>query len=243
MKAMILAAGLGTRLKPLTDHTPKALVEVEGTPMLERIILNLKRQGFDEIFVNVHHLAHRIIKFLAEKDFGLEITVSDESEKLLDTGGGIVKAAPLIFKNDDKPVLIHNVDILSNADLSRLMKESKNRTTLLVSDRVSSRKLIFNQDMELKGWHDLRNDTYLPKDFSNVPSDIELAFSGIYVLHKSSVEEMEKLKDDEAFPIMNYFLDPGRKDSIQGAVQDNLRILDIGKPDTLRDVSEFLSRL
>ena len=114
---MIFAAGLGTRLKPLTDHMPKALVPVAGKPILEHVIGKLKSTSFDEIVINVHHFAHQIIDFLKAKDnFGIQIWISDESEELLDTGGGIKKAAPYF----DEPFLVHNTDILSNIDLKAM---------------------------------------------------------------------------------------------------------------------------
>ena len=119
MKAMIFAAGLGTRLKPITDILPKALVPIAGKPLLEHVILKLKAVGFDEIIVNIHHFPNQIIEFLkANNNFGIRIEVSDERDELLDTGGGIRKAAR--FFDDGKPFLVHNVDILSNVDLKAL---------------------------------------------------------------------------------------------------------------------------
>ena len=115
---MIFAAGLGTRLKPLTDRMPKALVPVAGEPLLAHVIRKLKAEGFTRIVVNVHHFADQIIDYLHTHDFGVEIHISDETSKLLDTGGGIRHAAH--WFETDSPVLIHNVDILSNANLSRL---------------------------------------------------------------------------------------------------------------------------
>ena len=146
---MILAAGLGTRLKPWTLEHPKALVPVDGIPMLERVILKLKSQGFDEIVVNVHHFAGQITDFLDSKDFGIKISISDERGGLLDTGGGLVHARHLL---EGEPFLVHNVDILSNADLSALMhfhESEGNDVTLLTSDRKSSRKLLFDEDGSL----------------------------------------------------------------------------------------------
>lgn len=241
MKAMILAAGLGTRLRPLTDKIPKALVEVEGITMLQRVILRLKSQGFDDIVVNVHHFPDQIVSFLDTKDFGVTINVSDESEELLDTGGGIVKAAPLLFRNDSEPVLIHNVDILSNADLKKVMKQSQDGSTLFVSDRESSRKLIFDTEGNLKGWHDLRSDNFRPEGFVPEYSFREHAFSGIYAVTKSMVEEMEILMGTDRFPVMDYFLNPGRRQPVKCLVENNLRLIDIGKPATLSQAKDFLS--
>ncbi|MBR5193864.1 MAG: NTP transferase domain-containing protein, partial [Bacteroidaceae bacterium] len=152
MKAMIFAAGLGTRLKPLTDHMPKALVPVAGKPMLEHVILKLIASGFDEIVINVHHFAEQIIEFLKEKNtFGIKIWISDETEELLDTGGGIKKASSLL----NEPFLVHNADILSNVDLKALYDfhiASENDATLLVSPRKTVRYLLFDQTTRLCGW-------------------------------------------------------------------------------------------
>ncbi len=120
MKAMILAAGLGTRLRPWTLEHPKALVPVGGVPMLERVIVRLKDEGFDEIVVNIHHFGDQIIDFVRSKDFGVKIFISDERGELLDTGGGLVYARELLGED---PVLVHNVDILSNADLKSFMRK------------------------------------------------------------------------------------------------------------------------
>lgn len=137
MKAMIFAAGLGTRLKPLTDHMPKALVPVAGRPMLEHVILKLKAAGFNELVINIHHFGEQILDFLrANQNFGLTIHISDERDCLLDTGGGIRKAEP--FFRGNEPFLVHNVDILSDTDLKALYeyhRQSGNDATLLASRR------------------------------------------------------------------------------------------------------------
>ena len=242
MKAMILAAGLGTRLKPLTETVPKALIEVGGIPMLERIIVTLRSQGFDYIIVNVHHFSDKICKFLSERDFGVEILISDESDFLLDTGGGIAKAYELLFKKDNQSVLIHNVDIISNADLRVLIEESEKQKCgmLLVGERDSSRKLIFNEDMELVGWHDVKKDLFRPSNIEKCQNYVELAFSGIYTVTKSEVEEMLQLKGENKYSIIDYFLHENRKESIRGIKSENLRVIDIGKPATLLQARELL---
>ncbi|MDD2416473.1 MAG: sugar phosphate nucleotidyltransferase, partial [Parabacteroides sp.] len=141
MKAMIFAAGTGSRLKPFTDHTPKALIPVAGKPMLEHVILKLKEAGFDEIVVNVHHLGDQIIDFLTlNNNFGLEIHISDERDYLLETGGGIKHAAR--FLQGEEPFLVHNVDIVSNVNLKELYNhhlQTNPLATLLVSKRETSR--------------------------------------------------------------------------------------------------------
>ena len=240
MKAMILAAGLGTRLKPLTDSMPKALVEVDGVPMLERVILNLKKHGADFIVVNTHHFAGMIKDFLRKKDFGIEIMVSDESEQLLDTGGGIVRAAPLLFNKDSSPVLIHNVDILSNAPVENIMREADEVTTLLVSERDSQRQLIFDERMMLQGWHDRKNDLYKPEGFSPQGNLRELAFSGIYAITEAAVDEMRKLMGEGKYSVMDYFLNPDRLQPVKGLETRDLKVLDIGKPATLAQATDFI---
>ena len=152
MKAMIFAAGLGTRLRPLTDTLPKALVPISGKPLLQHTIEKLKRAGFDEIIINIHHFGQQIIDFVAEnQSFGIRIEFSDERDKLLDTGGGIKKAA--WFFNDGEPFLVHNVDILSNIDLRELLafqKGSSSVATLVCSKRQTSRYLLFEGSGHLR---------------------------------------------------------------------------------------------
>ena len=154
MKAMIFAAGTGSRLKRLTAHTPKALIPIGGKPMLEHVILKLKSSGFDQIVINIHHLGNQIVDFLeANNNFGVRIEISDESDYLLDTGGGIKKATSLLCGNE--PFLIHNVDILSNVDLKKLYDthvQTNPLATLLVSQRNTSRYLLFNKENRLCGW-------------------------------------------------------------------------------------------
>ena len=155
MKAMIFAAGLGSRLKPLTDTMPKAMVPIAGRPMLEHVILKLKAAGFTEIVINIHHFGDQILDFLkANGNFGLTIHISDERELLLDTGGGVRKARPF-FENSDEPFLIHNVDILSDVNLKELYDyhlQSGAVATLLASRRKTSRYLLFDMDKRLCGW-------------------------------------------------------------------------------------------
>lgn len=239
MKALILAAGFGTRLKPWTDHHPKALVSVGGVPMLERVVVNLNRQGFDDIVVNVHHFSRQIIDFISQR--GLSVRISDESGLLLDTGGGIAEAYSFF---GDVPMLVHNVDILSDADLGMLMEcheRERADATLLVSDRDSSRKLIFDPDMNLKGWHDVKADRYRPEGFSAKVEDREYAFSGIHVVGKNMVEEMRHIMgENKVYPVMDYYLSPFRKGCVKGFMQNGLELIDIGKPATLLQAEDLL---
>ena len=234
MKAMILAAGLGTRLRPWTLAHPKALVPVGGIPMLERVILSLRSQGFDHLVVNIHHFGNQILEFLSSKDFGVRIDVSDEREQLLDTGGGIVKAGKFLCE-DDEPFLIHNVDILSDADLGSLMRthsESEAEATLLTSVRESSRKLLVNADGHLAGWKNLSTLETRPSGITPDDYDKEVAFSGIHVMSPSIVEKMALINDKSPFPIMDYYLNNVGKDDIRCQIMD-FRLIDIGKPETL----------
>ncbi|MDE6142832.1 MAG: NTP transferase domain-containing protein [Muribaculaceae bacterium] len=235
MNAFILAAGLGTRLKPWTLTHPKALVPVGGVPMLERVVLKLKSQGFDNIVVNVHHFASQIVDFLKGKDYGVRVSVSDETGRLLDTGGGLVKARGL-FDFSCGPVLVHNVDILSDADLGRLMGRhcsGGQDATLLVSLRESGRKLVFGEGMELCGWHNLSDGRYRPSGFVPGSGCREYAFSGIHVVGEKCFWEMSCLFGDIAFPVMDYYLNPSRECVVRGSLEKSLRLIDIGKPATL----------
>ena len=236
---MIFAAGLGTRLKPLTDHMPKALVPVAGKPMLEHVILKLIASGFDEIVINVHHFAEQIIDFLKEKDnFGIKIWISDETEELLDTGGGIKKASSLL----NEPFLVHNADILSNVDLKALYDfhiASENDATLLVSPRKTVRYLLFNQTNRLCGW--INKDTLQtkPEGFIYQPEEQqEYAFGGIHIISPSLFKYMEGWTGK--FSIMDFYLQTCQKARLGGYAKEDLQLIDIGKPDTLAKAEEFL---
>ena len=240
MKAMIFAAGLGTRLKPLTDTMPKALVPVAGKPMLEHVINKLKNAGFDEIIINVHHFAEQIIDFLqANNNFGITIHISDETNKLLDTGGGIKKAAPFL----NEPCLIHNVDILSNPDLKALFDyhlKSGNDSTLLVSPRKTVRYLLFNEENRLCGWINKDSLQTKPEGFIYQP-DIqkEYAFSGIHVISPNLFQEMDD-KWTGKFSIMDFYLQTCKDMQIGGYAKEDLRLIDIGKPETLAQAADFI---
>ncbi len=238
---MIFAAGLGTRLKPLTDHMPKALVPVSGKPMLEHVIEKLKAAGFDEIVINVHHFANQIIDFLKEKNnFGITIHISDETDFLLDTGGGIKKAAPYF----DEPFLIHNVDILSNTDLKALYNyhlQSGNDATLLVSPRQTTRYLLFNSDRRLCGW--INKDTLQtkPEGFIYQPNvQKEYAFSGIHIISPGLFKYMDK-KWNGKFSIMDFYLQLCQEAMIGGYIKEDLQLIDIGKPETLAKAEEYIN--
>jgi NDP-sugar pyrophosphorylase family protein len=183
MKAMILAAGLGTRLKPITDSIPKALVKVNGITLLEQSLHHLKKHGIRDVVINVHHFAGQIVDFLkANQDFGMNIAISDESSELLDTGGGLKKAS--WFFDDGIPFILRNVDVLSDLDLLQL-REYHNRhkglATLVVRERNTSRYFLFDSNLLLCGWENTK--TGEKKIKRQVKSDLhQLAFSGMQVI-------------------------------------------------------------
>lgn len=240
-KAMVLAAGLGTRLRPLTDNKPKALVEAGGKTLLEHTLLKLKEAGFGFIVVNVHHFAWQITEFLRTNDnFGLHVEISDESGMLLDTGGAIKKACPLF---EGSPFLIHNVDIMSNADLAALYDEQSTRNAaalLLVSKRESSRKLLFAGDGRLCGWrNETTGETKLPWGNKTPGLTQDFAFSGIHVFSPTLYGRMAKYPDK--FSIIDFYLDTCKEETVYASIHDKLKLIDVGKPDTLHSplIEEF----
>lgn len=242
MKAMIFAAGLGTRLKPLTNTMPKALVPIAGKPLLEHVIVKLKSAGFDEIIINVHHFADQIIKFIKDNNsFGIRIEISNEQEQLLETGGGIKKAAA--FFDDGKPFLVHNVDILSNVDLNAMYAQhtsSNAVATLLVSNRNTSRYLLFNEEMELEGWTNEKTGETKPVNKEINPTEFnKLAFSGIHIISPKIFKEMEIW--DSKFSIIDFYLSLIDNQKIIGYNDLDLKMVDVGKFDSLEQ-AEILAR-
>ena len=247
MKAMIFAAGLGSRLKPLTDTMPKALVPVAGCPMLEHVILKLKASGFTEIVINIHHFGEQIIDFLkTNNDFGLTIHISDERDRLLDTGGGIRKAR-LFFENSGEPFLVHNVDILSDMNLKELYDfhmQSGSVATLLASRRTTSRYLLFNTERKLRGWINKDTGQVKPEGFHYDESLYrEYAFSGIHVLSPAVFRLMEAPRWEGKFSIMDFYLATCGQTDYSGYLAEKLELIDIGKPETLARAEEFVKKL
>lgn len=244
MKAMILCAGLGTRLKPWTLEHPKALVPVGGVPMLKRVAGRLHAFGFDDITLNVHHFAQQIIDYVACGKLGeKEIHISDETGLLLDTGGGLLHAEKYLAA-DAEPFLVHNVDIISDADLRSLYDfhaASGNDVTLLVSDRKSERKLVFDRSMMLKGWKNLKSGETRPSSLQMQGEDMEYSFSGIYVMSPSVFGKMRENGFTGKFPIMDFFLAGLPDVKIGGFARQGLRLIDIGKPETLKAADLMLA--
>ena len=236
MNALIFAAGLGTRLKPLTDTMPKAMVPVGGKPLVQIQIEKLKRIGVNEIVINVHHFAQQIIDFVEANDsFGINIRFSDETELLLDTGGGLKKAASL-FSNE-APILVHNVDILSNADLLSLYNEAT-CTTLLVSQRNTQRYLLFDEADRLVGWTNIATgevkSPYKDLDLSHLK---RYAFAGIQVFYPSLLPHMEFWNGK--FSIIDFYLSICHQVDIRCHFDPQLQLLDVGKLDSIAKAEAF----
>lgn len=241
MQAMVFAAGLGTRLKPITDRMPKALVEVGGKPLLAHVIETLKSAGVEHIVVNVHHFAQQIKNYLAENNFGIEIKISDESEQLLDTGGGIKHAMPLFLP--DAPILIHNVDILSNVDLKSFYAYgTEHDATLLVSQRKTKRYLLFDDDMRLVGWTNIETgEVKSPYENLEVEKYHKYAFAGIHTFSPRLAKYFDMFSDK--FGIIDFYLKTCAEADIRGYEKKDLRLLDVGKLDTLKEANEFINTL
>jgi len=226
MKAIILAAGLGSRLNTITSNKPKALVEVNGKTMLELVIQNLKKQGITNFLINIHHFGESIIDYLLEnKNFGVSITISDESDQLLDTGGAILKAQNFISGNE--PVLVHNVDIISDVKITDLLKfhvKTGSIATLCVRKRESGRGLLFNSEMHLVGWTSIEKNEF--KWVNKIYDEYNLfAFSGIYMISPKFVEE---IKQKGKFSIIDTWLKVAKSNYISGFIDSSETWHDLG---------------
>ncbi len=227
MKAMIFAAGLGTRLKPLTDHCPKALVKVGGSCLLERCILNLISFGVDEIVINIHYFGEQIIQFVEEKHFDVPVLISDERQQLLDTGGGLKHAQHFFAGNE--PFFVHNVDIISNINLTELYnahQQSRAIATLAVRDRQTSRYLLVNENNELCGRVNLKNnqETIVQNKFTE--NNKRLAFSGIQVV---SPEIFRYMPATDVFSIVDLYLQLAEKKKVSTFQHQYGFWMDMGK--------------
>ena len=263
MKAMIFAAGLGTRLKPITDTLPKALVPVCGRPLLEHVSRKLMAAGIDEAVVNVHHFADKIEEWLDSQDWicrsrddmeegKMLVQVSDERSMLLETGGAVLHARP--YLEGCGSFLIHNVDILSNCDLEWLASQVRPEAlaTLLVSDRKSSRYLLFEPEtMKLAGWMNEKTGEVRPAGTDPDAGYLKLAFSGIHVMSDRILEVMEDYacgngmyiaSDMPRFPVMDFYLEVCRHHDIYGVKAEGLELLDVGKLDAIAPAEAFVNK-
>ena len=235
MQAMILAAGLGTRLKPITDELPKALVEVNGKTLLEIAIRNLIENDFRRIVINVHHFADKVIDFINNNTFAADIYVSDESDLLLDTGGGI-KHAKKFF--DNSPILVHNVDIISNLNLKEFYQyhiSDDSVASLVVSNRKSNRYLLFNEADILCGWQDISKDEkIIVRENSKLN---QLAFNGIHILNPHLIDSFP---DEKVFSVIKAYLKIAGTEDIHAYVSDEIKWIDVGKVESLQKASQLI---
>lgn len=234
-KALIFAAGKGTRLKPFTDSHPKALALVNDVPLLERNIKYLQNFGVTEFVINVHHFGEQIVEFLEKNNhFGAKIDISDEKDELLETGGGLLFAQK--YLENEENFLIMNADILTDLNIHELVKFHETLlplATLAVSDRNSSRKLFFNSEMVLKGWMNKNSGETKMAEFN---SDFkELAFSGIHCINSSI---FDKIKRRGKFSIMEEYLDLMFENKILG-FQHEARLIDVGRPESVIEAEKY----
>lgn len=242
MNALILAAGLGTRLGQLTSDRPKALVEVCGRTMLEHQLRHLSAAGFDRFVINIHHFAASVREFLSERnDFGLDIRLSDETDLLLDTGGGIRKAMRLF--DNDLPVLVHNVDIFSSVDLKALYRghiESGADSTLLVAERSTSRYLYFDAEGMLRGWSNEKTGQ-IRSPYPDFDKDAftPCAFQGIHVLSKSLLPQLDAISESK-FSITDFYVDNAARLRLRSVLSDAKDWVDAGKPEALERALQII---
>lgn len=237
MKAIIFAAGLGTRLKPLTDKCPKALVKLNGKPLLWHSIMKLKLAGVTDITVNVHHFAESVISYLGSENFGVSIHVSDESDFLLDTGGGIMKARP--FLDGCEPFIACNVDVISSVDLNKVIEfhnENKPLVTLIVRKRETSRYFMFDQKMRLSGWKNMVSGEEIISN-AGFQQSSPFAFSGIQVISPSI---FNLITEDGKFSITPLYLRLAQQNVILGYDDHSDFWLDLGKPGQIEIAEEYL---
>ena len=263
---MILAAGLGTRLKPLTDTMPKALVPVGGRPLIDIVVSRLLATGlYNRFVVNLHHFPQQIRDYIGTRDYASMVQFSDESEQLLETGGGLKKAAPLF--TTDEPILIHNVDILDNVDYEWFSRQhlDDEDAVLLVSRRKTKRYLLFDNAMRLMGWMNIETGEikspypWLREAELTIDDNLEVraaansqlstlnsqlyafAFSGIHSFSPRLFSLMDRFP--ERFPIMDFYLSVCHRAHIVGLVKDDLKLMDVGKIDTLHEADAFVNSL
>ena len=235
MKALIFAAGKGTRLKPFTDYHPKALARVNGVPLLERNIKYLQSYGINDFVINIFHFGEQIVEFLKEHDhFGANIEISDEKDQLLETGGGLVFARRFLDDGDD--FLILNADILTDLNITEFVKyhqEKKDFATLAVSDRKSSRKLLFNPEMVLRGWVNVETGEQRLAEFNK--GFKPLAFSGIHCMNPAI---FGKIKRTGKFSIMEEYLDLMHTEKIHG-FEHQAKLIDVGRPESIVEAEKY----
>ncbi|MFA9391871.1 MAG: nucleotidyltransferase family protein [Prolixibacteraceae bacterium] len=240
MKAFIFAAGLGTRLQPLTNNCPKALVELNGKPLLWYAITKLLDAGISEIIINIHHFGDQIIEYISTHDFGIPIYISDERESLLDTGGALPKAAH--FFQNSSPIVIYNVDVISSVNLRQVIfyhKQNQPLATLVVRDRVTSRYLLFDEELQLSGWKNYETGEEKISRSSFINS-CDYAFSGIQVI---SPELFPLIQETGKFSIIDLYLRLAKEHPIMAYIDRSDIWIDLGKKGQLLEAEKHLSQL
>lgn len=239
MKALIFAAGLGTRLKEHTTSKPKALVQLAGKPLLQHAIEKLVMHHITDITINVFYFADQIIDFLNHHPFpGVQIHLSDERDELLDTGGGLKKAEPFLTGNE--PILIYNVDVISNLDLNALElyhRNSGSLATLVVRKRDTARYLMFDHDLQLVGWKNFSNGETKISRPGSFAKATPYAFSGIQIVQP---EILKLISEKGKFPIIDLYLRLASTHAIHGFVDSSSTWMDLGKPDQLLIAEKLL---
>jgi NDP-sugar pyrophosphorylase family protein len=233
MKAMIFAAGLGTRLQNETVTKPKALVDVGGKPLLQLAIEKLKNEGITEIVVNVHHFSDLVISFIKQNDFGIPVHISDETEKLLDTGGGLKKAA--CFFDDKQPILIYNVDILSSLNMKDLVEnhlQSKALVTVAVRIRETQRYYKFDSEMNMVGWINKKTGEKKISKSENFETATAMAYSGFHIVQP---EIFSLMPETDRFSVTDFYLDLAKTEKVTGFYDDSDLWMDVGKPEHLAE--------
>ncbi len=236
MKPMIFAAGLGTRLRPITNDIPKALAPINGIPILEIVIRRLINYGFNEIIVNVHHFADKVVEFLDSKNrFDINLQISDEREELLDTGGGLKHAS--WFFDDKQPFLVHNVDTLTDIDLLdyyQYHQKNDALATILVRHRKGSRFFLFDQSNRLCGWENVvtHEKIIARKQVNHLE---QIAFSCLHIIDPKIFDLID---EKGCFSIIDVYLRLAKNQKILGFIDDDSYWLDIGTPEKLKRAEE-----
>jgi len=242
MKGMIFAAGQGTRLKPITNNKPKALVKIGGITLLERNIRFLKKYGINDITVNVHHFSNQIIDFLKRNNsFGLSVSISDESEELLGTGGGLKKAEP--FLKGDEDILLINTDILTNLNLNSLFSlhhKNKSLATLVVRKRTTSRYLLFDKDNRLTGWENIKTGEKKIAKLETIKESRSLAFSGIQIISPSI---LSLITETGFFSTIDLYLRLAVDKKISSFIDNDSLWMDVGKFPELTKAEALANKL
>ncbi|MBM3442636.1 MAG: nucleotidyltransferase family protein [Bacteroidetes bacterium] len=237
-RAMLFAAGLGTRLKPFTDHHPKALAPVNGKPLLQRNIEYLRQAGICDILVNLHHCADQISDFLqAHEDFGARITLSVEQPVPLETGGGLLKAA-WFFTEAGGPFIVMNADILTNLNLPAMYRwhlAHQAMATLAVTRRESSRQLLFDAEMRLSGWQHVKTgETRMARPEASASQPF--AFSGVHIIEPKL---LQSIRQSGVFSIIDSYLDLASALDIRGYLHEGDAVVDVGRPESIQEAERW----